>query len=125
MVGLLPLIAVEILDEETLAKLPGFRKRMQWFLENRKDLAKHISYMDCEGGNGHGYRLLAIPSRERLQRALRYMLDENEFLSPYGIRASEPVVVFRQEPPRRAAFLPAKARGERLSKHALRSLSNL
>jgi len=87
MVGLLPLIAVEILDEETIEKLPGFRKRMQWFLENRKDLARHISYMECEESDGHGHRLLAIPSRDRLERVLRYMLDENEFLSPYGLRA--------------------------------------
>ena len=88
LVGLMPLIAVEVLEEPTISKLPGFRKRMQWFLEHRKDLAQHISYMESEGGEDvHGHRLLAIPSRERLERVLRYMLDENEFLSPYGIRS--------------------------------------
>ncbi len=88
LVGLLPLIAVEVLEEEIIAKLPGFRKRMNWFLEHRKDLAQHIAYMETEGAEAqHGHRLLAIPCRDRLERVLRYLLDENEFLSPYGIRS--------------------------------------
>ncbi len=87
MVGLVPLFAVEILEEEVIQNLPGFKKRMQWFLENRKDLARHISYMECDIEGGHGHRLLAIPTRERLERVLRFLLDEREFLSPYGIRA--------------------------------------
>jgi hypothetical protein len=87
MVGLVPIFAVEILEENVIAKLPGFRKRMQWFLENRKDLARHTSYMEGGRGDAHGHRLLAIPSRERLERVLRYLLDESEFLSPHGIRA--------------------------------------
>ncbi|HET9481593.1 MAG TPA: glucosidase, partial [Candidatus Polarisedimenticolia bacterium] len=85
MVGLIPLIACEILDEETIARLPGFRKRMEWFLNERKDLAQHITYMAED--SGHAHRLLAIPSRGRLERVLRYMLDESEFLSPYGLRS--------------------------------------
>ena len=84
MVGIIPLFAVEILDQEVIDRLPGFTKRLEWFLENRKDLARHISY--CEKG-GQRRRLLAIPSRERLTRVLRYVLDEGEFLSPYGIRS--------------------------------------
>jgi hypothetical protein len=87
MVGLIPLFAVEVLEEEAIARLPGFRKRLQWFLDHRQDLAGHISYMEFEGEESHGHRLLAIPSRERLVRVLRYVLDENEFLSPYGIRS--------------------------------------
>ena len=86
-VGLLPLIAAEVLDENVIGRLPGFRKRMDWFLENRRDLCRQISYMEHGDSNGHTHRLLAIPSRERLLRVLRYMLDENEFLSPYGIRS--------------------------------------
>ena len=82
-VGLLPLIAAEILDEETIAKLPGFYKRLQWFVKHRADLAQNISH--CEAR--HNHRLLAIPSRARLERVLKYMLDENEFLSPYGLRS--------------------------------------
>src|SRR5205085_11822802 len=81
LVGILPLIAVEILEEDVIAKLPGFRKRMQWFLDNRQDLARNISYLEVKGQKAHIHRLLAIPSRERLVRVLRYLLDENEFLS--------------------------------------------
>ncbi len=87
MVGLVPLFAVEVLEESVIAKLPGFRKRMQWFLENRTDLARHISYMEGRLGDVHGHRLLAIPSKERLARVLECLFDEEEFLSPHGIRA--------------------------------------
>ena len=87
LVGLIPLIAVEVLEEDELAHLPGFRKRMQWFLDNRQDLARQISYMQVRSVDGHGHRLLAIPSLERLVRVLRYVLDESEFLSPYGVRS--------------------------------------
>jgi hypothetical protein len=87
MVGLLPLIAVEVLEEQSIARLPGFSKRMQWFLRNRRDLSRHISYMEsCEQGH-EAHRLLAIPSRERLERVLRYLFDEREFLAPHGVRA--------------------------------------
>ncbi len=88
MVGLIPLIAVEVLDESVINRLPGFRKRMQWFLDNRHDLARHISYMTALGeDDAHRRLLLAIPSRERLGHVLRYMLDEAEFLSPFGVRS--------------------------------------
>ena len=83
MVGLIPLLACTVLEDETLERLPGFTKRMRWFLENRPDLAGHITWAEA----GHGHRLLALPSRERLERVLRYMLDENEFLSPHGLRS--------------------------------------
>jgi hypothetical protein len=85
LVGLLPLIAVELLDEQRISVLPGFKKRMDWFLTNRSELAKHISY--CQRGGTHGHRLLAIPSRDRLARLMAYLLDEKEFLSPFGIRS--------------------------------------
>jgi Glycosyl hydrolase family 63 C-terminal domain len=88
MVGLIPLFAVEILDAELIERLPGFAKRMNWFLENRKDLARHISYMEAtHDGKRTRLRLLAMPSRDRLTRVLRYLLDEQEFLSPYGVRS--------------------------------------
>jgi hypothetical protein len=87
MVGVIPLFAVEILDQETIEAAPGFRKRMEWFLRNRRDLARQISYMEMGGESPLTFRLLAIPSRERLARVLRYLLDPNEFLSPYGIRS--------------------------------------
>ena len=84
MVGLIPLFTVEVLKRQELDRLPGFSKRMNWFLENRPDLAAHISCM-CE--DDHTTRLLAIPSKDRLVRVLRYLLDENEFLSPFGVRS--------------------------------------
>jgi hypothetical protein len=92
-VGLIPLFAVEVLDDRQIDRLPGFKKRMQWFLDHRKDLAAYISYCQpdaearADDGPPHGRRLLAIPSKERLERVLRYLLDENEFLSDYGIRS--------------------------------------
>ena len=89
MVGIIPLFAAEVLEDNHIAHLPGFRKRMDWFLKYRQDLAGLIAYMeqDGAGGKAHGHRLLALPSRERLVRVLRYVLDENEFLSPYGVRS--------------------------------------
>jgi hypothetical protein len=89
LVGVIPLFAVEVLESSVIDKLTGFRKRMDWFLRHREDLAQHIAYMEHgpeDGADGFHY-LLAIPSRERLERVLRYVLDENEFLSPYGLRS--------------------------------------
>jgi hypothetical protein len=97
LVGLLPLAAVEVLDGDVIDRLPAFKKRMNWFLENRKDLARHISYLDVrKHGRAHTHHLLAIPSRERLERVLRYLLDEKEFLSPFGIRSLSQV--YREHP---------------------------
>ncbi len=87
MVGIIPLFAVENLEQEVIDRLPGFAKRMNWFLENRKDLARLTTTMANPDGVGHKLRLLAIPSRERLERVLRYVLDEREFLSPHGLRS--------------------------------------
>ncbi|HJQ98167.1 MAG TPA: hypothetical protein VJ826_07605 [Candidatus Polarisedimenticolaceae bacterium] len=85
LVGAIPLIAVEVLDSELIERLPGFRKRLGWFLRNRRDLARQISYMETR--EGEVKMLLALPSKERLVRVLRYLLDEEEFLSPYGLRS--------------------------------------
>ena len=84
LVGLLPLVAVEILEEDRLQSFKGFRNRMAWFLEYRRDLARLIT---IDNKLGHSHRLLAVPTRERLCRILRYLLDEAEFLSPFGIRS--------------------------------------
>ncbi len=86
MVGLLPLCAVQLLSDDYIDALPGFKKRMNWFLENRQDLAhilEHAHNPEC----GTGSHLLAIPAKGRLQRILPYLFDEAEFLSPYGIRS--------------------------------------
>ncbi|MEQ9065123.1 MAG: glucosidase, partial [Gimesia chilikensis] len=87
-VGLIPLFTVDVLFDETIEKLPAFRKRMDWFLQSRPNLQKFMTYMerDSETSSG-GHRLLAIPTRDRLLRLLRYLLDEDEFLSDYGIRS--------------------------------------
>jgi hypothetical protein len=87
MVGLVPLFAVVMLDEARMDTLPEFSKRTRWFLRNRPDLARHISYMEAGHEGKAGKRLLAIPSRERLVRVLRRVLDESEFLSPFGVRS--------------------------------------
>jgi hypothetical protein len=89
LVGLIPLLAVETLEEDLLRQLPGFAKRMRWFLENRRDLARHISFMRAsdDAQHDHAHYLLAIPSKDRLERTMRYLLDESEFLSPFGLRS--------------------------------------
>jgi hypothetical protein len=84
-VGVIPLFAVEVLDAETVDKLPGFKRRMEWFITNRQDLAKNISFV-VDSAHKH-HQLLAVPSKERLVRVLRRVLDETEFLSDYGVRA--------------------------------------
>jgi hypothetical protein len=87
MVGLVPLFAVEIIEQDIIKALPGFRKRMRWFIDNRPELAGYTSYMERVMKDGSELRLLAIPSKDRLLRVLRRALDESEFLSPYGIRS--------------------------------------
>jgi hypothetical protein len=85
LVGLLPLIAVEILDERLVNSLPEFRKRLKWFLKYRHDLTPHVSLAKCDEV-GHKM-LLAIPSREKLERVLQVLLDQSGFLSDFGIRS--------------------------------------
>ena len=85
MVGLIPLFAVETLEHERLQRLPAFRRRMQWFLDNRPDLTDGVISKRAPGEGEH--HLLSVVDPERLRRVLRIMLDEREFLSPYGIRA--------------------------------------
>jgi hypothetical protein len=91
MVGLIPLFAVEALEQDVVDRLPGFKKRLDWFLKHRQDLAKQISYCVSDakftGEDKHEHLLLAVPSKERLARVLHYVLDESEFLAPHGIRA--------------------------------------
>ncbi|MCB9109133.1 MAG: glucosidase [Anaerolineales bacterium] len=85
LVGLLPMFAIETLEQEILDKMPDFNRRLHWFMNNRPHLAGNMASVDVPGMGQR--RLLAIVTRERLVRVLSYMLDENEFLSPYGIRS--------------------------------------
>lgn len=85
MVGLIPLFAVEVLDEEIFKSMPEFASRLDWFLQNRPDLAGLISRW---GERGKDQRhLLSLLRGHRMKRLLMRMLDEQEFLSDYGIRA--------------------------------------
>jgi hypothetical protein len=96
------LLAVEILESDTIDHLPDFKARMEWFLKKRSDLPWHATCNCGHGGTGGHHRLLALPTRERLQRVVARLMDETEFLSPFGVRsvskhhASEPYV-FRAE----------------------------
>ncbi len=108
MVGLMPLYATLVLEPSVIKRFPGFKKRMDWFIENRpdismrnvanikgEDLTKERPITDhtaTERGKGDR-KLLALASKERLVRILEKMLDENEFLSLYGIRSWVGLVV--------------------------------
>ncbi|MFM9882072.1 MAG: MGH1-like glycoside hydrolase domain-containing protein [Burkholderiales bacterium] len=85
MVGLIPLFAVETLDPETLAELPRFKRRMEWFLKHRPALASLVSRWNIAGQGDR--RLLALMRGHRMKRILSRMLDPNEFLSDFGIRS--------------------------------------
>jgi hypothetical protein len=85
LVGLMPLIAVETIGQTTLDQLGGFARSIDWLLSHRPNLASNIASIQVPGyGSAH---LFAMPTEERLRRVLSYMLDEDEFLSPYGIRS--------------------------------------
>jgi hypothetical protein len=94
LVGLIPLFAVSTIEPETFSQFPGFKNRTQWFLQNRSDLTQKIACMQTPGIGER--RLLAIPYIGKLRHILEKMLDEGEFLSPYGIRS---VSKFHKENP--------------------------
>ena len=84
-VGLIPLFAVETLDTDTLAQLPRFRRRMQWFLDHRPHLMEHLNLQGNSLDEEH--ILLSLVNESQLERMLQRMLDTNQFLSEYGLRA--------------------------------------
>jgi mannosylglycerate hydrolase MGH1-like protein len=85
MVGLIPLFAVETLESDIVDRLPGFKRRMQWFIENRPDFGNHVETQTTPDGTVR--RFLSLVNRDRLRSVLKYLLDENEFLAPHGVRA--------------------------------------
>ncbi|MEM9007772.1 MAG: glucosidase, partial [Cyanobacteria bacterium P01_F01_bin.86] len=93
MVGLIPLFAVMTLEPELLNQVPGFKGRLEWFINNRPRLKKNVACMETAGVGAR--RMLALcyvtlgrlEPADKLRRILTKLLDENEFLSPYGIRA--------------------------------------
>ncbi|HET8760102.1 MAG TPA: glucosidase [Nitrospiria bacterium] len=85
MVGLIPLFAIQTLEPDVMERLPGFARRLEWFIANRPDLSRNVASMDRPGVGKR--RLLSIVSASKLRRILQRMLDEQEFLSPYGVRS--------------------------------------
>lgn len=86
MVGLMPLYATLVLEPSVIKQFPGFKKRMDWFIENRMDISGRNIANIREPGRGDR-KLLALASKERLVRILEKMLDESEFFSEFGIRS--------------------------------------
>jgi hypothetical protein len=113
MVGLVPLLAVELLDYEQLDQMPGFKRRMDWFFDNRGDLTRDITCAVQREGKGRC--LLALLNSQRISDILRYVLDENEFLSPYGVRSlskfheQQPYVFDRGGYTSEVAYTPGEA----------------
>jgi hypothetical protein len=112
-VGLTPLFAIETLSPQILDRLPNFKRRVQWFVENRPELSSNVAEMQSHGMAGR--RILAILDGDRLRRLLRVMFDESEFLSPNGIRslskwhAQHPMVVNVEGREYRIDYEPAES----------------
>jgi hypothetical protein len=113
MVGLIPLFAVETLEPELLERVPGFARRMEWLLKHRPDLSQLVSHWDQQGRGKR--RLLSLLRGHRMKRLLVRMLDPNEFLSDYGIRAlskvheREPYVFTVNGTDLKVKYLPAES----------------
>lgn len=85
LVGLLPLLAVETLEPELAHKCPAFARRVEWFVNMRPQMSKNVACVFTPGRGSR--RIMSILTKDKLICTLKYMLDENEFLSPYGIRS--------------------------------------
>jgi hypothetical protein len=85
MVGLIPLFAVETFEPELLARFPAFKRRLEWFIDHRPDLVGGCACMRTPGKEQR--RLFSVVDAAKLRRVLEVMLDEREFLSPYGVRS--------------------------------------
>lgn len=84
-VGLIPMFAVEVIDDEMIENLPNFKKRMQWILDNKPELAALVSHWEVKGEDSK--HLLSLLRGHRLKRLLHRMLNPEEFLSDFGVRA--------------------------------------
>jgi hypothetical protein len=85
MVGLIPLFATTVLEPDVLKKFPNFKERIDWLLQHRPEFAQHIMSMTSPG-QGESL-ILSLADRDKLERIFERLLDEEEFLSPYGIRS--------------------------------------
>lgn len=115
LVGLLPLMATTVLKRSHIEKLPGFQKRMEWFLLNRPDILQYVKYRkSSEKKNPHRW-LIAIPNEEKLRATLKRMLDPKEFLSQFGIRslskahADEPFIFVSGDEEHSVAYSPGES----------------
>ena len=114
MVGLIPLFAVETLEPELLERVPAFRKRMEYFLRHRPDLARLVSRWH-EPGRGDR-RLLSLLRGSRMKRLLRRMLDSGEFLGEFGVRSlskqheQTPYTFWIDGAPHTVSYEPAESR---------------
>ena len=84
-VGLIPLFAVGTIEQVEMDRMPGFKRRMNWFIEHRPNLCQNVASITRQGVQER--RLLSIVHRDKIAKLLARMLDENEFLSPHGIRS--------------------------------------
>jgi hypothetical protein len=114
MVGLIPLFAVETLEPRRIDQFPGFKRRMQWFIDHRRDLTHNVASMVIPGKGER--RLLSIVDPSQLRRILLRVLDEEEFLSPFGIRSvsrahlEHPYVLAMDGEEHRVSYEPAESR---------------
>ncbi|MDV7699022.1 glucosidase [Chryseobacterium soli] len=112
-VGLIPMFAVEVIDDEMIENLPNFKKRMKWVLENKPELASLVSRWEVKGQDSK--HLLSLLRGHRLKRLLSRMLNPNEFLSDYGIRAlskeyeNNPYTLNLNETDYRVRYTPAES----------------
>jgi hypothetical protein len=113
MVGLLPLCATTVFDGRMVAEHPDLLQHFQWFLRDRPELISEIHDLTQPGVGGR--YLCAILGKDKLRRVLAKMLDENEFLSPFGIRslsrfhADHPYVFHAGGQDYRVSYLPAES----------------
>jgi hypothetical protein len=113
LVGLVPLFSAQVIEPEDLERLPAFARRLQWFLDNRPELGRLVSQEPAGGGRQR--RLLSLVDGDRLHRVLGYLLDEREFLSPYGVRglsrfhAGHPYVLHVDGREHRVDYEPAES----------------
>jgi hypothetical protein len=87
MVGLLPLCASTVFEPGLVAKHPRLMELIDLFKKRHPDVLEHLRQTSEENAGYGGRRILAVLNKDKLQRVLNYMLDENEFLGPYGLRS--------------------------------------
>lgn len=112
LVGIIPMFAVDVLHTELFDELKEFKQRAGRIIRTRPDLAKLISRI--EEKNEHGYYLISIMRAYRLEQVLKRLLDEEEFLSPFGIRSlskyhEENPYVFRHHGEHRIKYVPEES----------------